>query len=98
MFARLLFCLRSEGHTYTGKALFHWTVPQASGVSPTAIASFYVNLHSLRLLCPTQPFTFHRLLPSMASFETSHNGKLLSTGRGAEQNGPWGRLHVDLAR
>lgn len=77
MFAWFLFCLRFEGHTYTDKAFFHWTVPQASGVFPTAIASFFVNPHSLRLLCPTQPCTFHRLLPSMASFETSHNGKLL---------------------
>lgn len=51
--------------------------PRPLGVFPTAVASFYANLHSLRLLCPTQPFTFHLLLPSMTSFETSHNGKLL---------------------
>lgn len=71
-------------------------VPQASWVFPNALVSVYVDLHSLHLPCPTQPFSFYLLLPSITYFETFCSEKFVNCGREAEQNGPCGQLHVPL--
>lgn len=78
--------------THTGPVLFHLAVPQALGVSPNAIDSFSLNLHSLHMSCPFQ------LLPSRTSSEAFCNCK---PEQKLDRMGPylvWGCTAYSVAR